>query len=227
MRITTILFILLCMAGVSSCKKDNPNMRPADIFPNTVPLADAGEDQFLELPLNETTISGSYSDAENNVVRVKWVKISGPETFTIVDQSALSTVVKNLQHGVYRFVLIVTDAGNLSGKDTVIIKVGNLPTNPNELLFKELDWAYNWDTWGTHIEIKNIYDWLDGEKISGIFLKGQNRSDWIKVIPFDRGVNTSFYLAYIIGGLYSSNQSLYIIYNGNDVLDRPDIRIVY
>ncbi|HEX2846343.1 MAG TPA: hypothetical protein VHN59_07325 [Chitinophagaceae bacterium] len=228
MRVTIILFVLLCITGVSSCKKDNSDIRPADIFPNTAPSADAGKDQFLEMPLNETTISGSYSDAENNVVRTKWIKISGPETFTLVDQNSLSTAVKNLQRGVYQFVLIVTDEGNLSGKDTIMIKVGNLPENPNEIIFKELDWTYNWNTWGTHIEIKNINDWLTGEKISKIFIKKQNSSGWTEVVPFDENVNTSLYPAYIIGSYYyADDKSLYVIYNGNDVQDRPDIRITY
>ena len=58
--------------------------------PNQPPVADAGLDQTITLPLNSVTISGSGSDADGTVVGYQWTEISGPSAYSIVNPTSAS-----------------------------------------------------------------------------------------------------------------------------------------
>jgi len=51
--------------------------------PNTPPVANAGADQIITLPLNNTSLTSTCSDSENDLLSYKWTKVSGPAQFTI------------------------------------------------------------------------------------------------------------------------------------------------
>src|SRR6185436_7126146 len=98
---------------------------------NQSPVANAGADQTITLPINTTALDGSAStDPDNNITAYAWTKISGPSTFNIADANAVQTHVTNLTEGVYQFELKVTDAGGLFSKDTMQVTV-NAP-HPTE-----------------------------------------------------------------------------------------------
>ncbi len=91
---------------------------------NHPPLADAGRDTAITVPLNSVVIDGSAShDPDNNILSYAWTKISGPSIVTILNPIGIQTQVEGLLQGVYQFELIVTDAGGLFSKDTVTITV--------------------------------------------------------------------------------------------------------
>jgi hypothetical protein len=91
---------------------------------NQPPIANAGADQTITLPLNEANIDGSGStDPDNNITTYVWEKISGPLSFTIIHASAAQTRVADLTEGVYLFELKVTDAKGAASKDTVRVSV--------------------------------------------------------------------------------------------------------
>src|SRR5664279_3960648 len=105
----------------ATCKKteEAPAKKP--------PVANAGADVTIYIPTNSITLDGSASrDPDGNIIRYEWTKLSGPDSFKIVNASAVRTIVKNLKWGTYRFQLQVTDSNNLSAKDTVLIKVHGL-----------------------------------------------------------------------------------------------------
>ena len=91
---------------------------------NHPPVACAGPDQVITLPVNSVLLDGGCStDPDNNILSWSWSKISGPSLFTIINANAAQTPVQNLIEGVYQFELKVTDAAGASGKDTVKITV--------------------------------------------------------------------------------------------------------
>ena len=71
-------------------------MTPGQLFlfpENTAPHASAGEDIFVWSPSYLITLRGSYSDNENNVKKVSWAKISGPNSYRIENEDSLSTKI--------------------------------------------------------------------------------------------------------------------------------------
>ncbi len=95
-----------------------------DPFINQPPVANAGPDQAITLPVNTVNLDGSASsDPDNNIIIYTWTKIEGPSTFTIASANTVQTQVSNLVQGIYQFELKVTDAGLLFSTDTVKVSV--------------------------------------------------------------------------------------------------------
>src|SRR5436190_15012928 len=91
---------------------------------NKPPIANAGKDTVLVLPVTSITLDGSAStDPEGAPLRFLWTKLAGPASYSITDSVAAITVAKNLVAGSYQFELKVTDTGGLSAKDTITISV--------------------------------------------------------------------------------------------------------
>jgi hypothetical protein len=110
--------------------KDNGGLSAKDTIRVTVlgtnhpPVANAGQDQVINLPANSITLNGSSStDPDNNITMYEWTKIAGPLSFTISDARSSQPVVSNLLDGIYKFELKVTDGGGLFDRDTVQITV--------------------------------------------------------------------------------------------------------
>ena len=98
---------------------------------NRPPLAKAGADQSVDLPMNSITLDGSNStDPDNNILSYSWTKISGPNGLNIRNSTLVQTQVTDMVEGFYRFELQVTDAAGLSSKDTVVIRVNEPPSSP-------------------------------------------------------------------------------------------------
>jgi hypothetical protein len=96
--------------------------------PNRPPIANAGVDQIITLPINSITVNGNSStDPDNNISTYLWTKISGPLSFNITNANATQTQVTNLTEGAYQFELKVTDAGGLFSKDTMQVTLFYLP----------------------------------------------------------------------------------------------------
>ena len=72
---------------------------------NIPPVADAGLDQTITLPVNTVTLSGSGSDADGTIASYNWTKISGPLGSTIVNPTTAATDITGLVQGVYQFQL--------------------------------------------------------------------------------------------------------------------------
>jgi len=91
---------------------------------NKSPIANAGKDTIIVLPLDSVLLNGSSSkDPDGTIKEYLWSGISGPVLFSIVDSSSPKTIVKKLTKGVYRFELKITDDKGLSAMDTVMITV--------------------------------------------------------------------------------------------------------
>jgi REJ domain len=112
--LSTVFAILVFV----TCKKteETPSTLP--------PVAKAGTDAAIYPPIDSVTLDGSASiDPDSKTLYYQWTKISGPDTFSIINASAVRTTVKNLKWGTYKFQLQVTGSNNLAAKDTVQIRV--------------------------------------------------------------------------------------------------------
>ncbi|MET0462280.1 MAG: PKD domain-containing protein, partial [Chitinophagaceae bacterium] len=94
---------------------------------NNPPVAFAGSDVQITLPINLVTLAGSATDADDILLSYKWNKVSGPTQFSMLTPTLPVTVVSGLVQGVYEFELVVTDSKNASGKDTVRVTVNPAP----------------------------------------------------------------------------------------------------
>ena len=91
---------------------------------NHAPIADAGPDQVISLPTNSVTLDGSNSsDPDNNIISFHWIKISGPQGFTMLPDNNVQTLVTFFDAGTYNFELTVTDGVGLTARDTTSVIV--------------------------------------------------------------------------------------------------------
>ncbi|MFI5185159.1 MAG: PKD domain-containing protein [Chitinophagales bacterium] len=98
--------------------------------PNQPPVANAGSDITITLPVNSVTLNGSGNDQDGTIVSYQWSKISGPSQYNIVSATQAQTSVNNLVQGIYSFVLKVTDNSGATATDTVQVTVNVAPNEP-------------------------------------------------------------------------------------------------
>ncbi|MBC7936120.1 MAG: hypothetical protein H7Y86_12280, partial [Rhizobacter sp.] len=91
--------------------------------PNLAPVADAGTNNVITLPLNTATLSGKGTDPDGTISSYAWVKKSGPSAGTIATANSATTDVNNLVQGVYQYELTVTDNNGAAGKATVQVTI--------------------------------------------------------------------------------------------------------
>ena len=91
---------------------------------NQAPIANAGANQTITLPVNTVNVDGSASvDPDGSIVTYKWSQASGPSTATIASSSNVTTDINNLIQGIYSFKLTVTDNKGATSTDTVTVTV--------------------------------------------------------------------------------------------------------
>jgi hypothetical protein len=90
---------------------------------NQPPIANAGSDQILKLPVNNTILYGSQMDVDGPIWYTRWTKISGPASHTIVSPVQPYSILRDLAEGVYQFELRLTDDKGGIDRDTVMITV--------------------------------------------------------------------------------------------------------
>src|SRR4030095_8640293 len=130
-----IILLILSFAGVIifiSCKKEysceNCNSNPSSANANKPPIAVAGADQIVILPIDSVSLDGtSSSDTDGTISEWHWTKISGPASLNILNAASAKAVAKGLAAGTYQFELKVTDNGGLSAKDTMSVTVDAVP----------------------------------------------------------------------------------------------------
>lgn len=98
---------------------------------NQPPVANAGPDVSITLPINSTTLNGSASaDPDGTILAYAWSYVSGPAQYSIASPASSISSLNNLVQGVYSFRLQVTDNNGTSSADTVVITVNAAPPPP-------------------------------------------------------------------------------------------------
>ncbi|MBX2920706.1 MAG: T9SS type A sorting domain-containing protein [Chitinophagaceae bacterium] len=91
---------------------------------NQPPVANAGPDKEINLPLDYTTLDGSGTDPDGTISKYEWRPIRSPGgNYGMTDFSNPVVTVRNLKEGLYEFELTVTDNAGLQGYDSVLVKV--------------------------------------------------------------------------------------------------------
>jgi K319-like protein len=104
------------------------------------PVANAGADQTIQLPISFFVLSGSGTTQKGTITGYSWSQISGPNPSIIDNPSSSTTSVSGFIIGTYVYQLQVTNSFGLAAKDTVVINlVGGVQTltlqptnNPDE-----------------------------------------------------------------------------------------------
>ncbi|PVD53388.1 hypothetical protein DC498_05820 [Terrimonas sp.] len=116
---------------------DNLGSSAVDVVSVTVnpapapPVADAGDDTSIQLPVNTITLDASASlSPDGTITGYLWTKISGPAQGIISDPTNVSTDIVNLVEGIYQFQVKVTDNNGNSSISTVTVTVKPAPLPP-------------------------------------------------------------------------------------------------
>lgn len=95
---------------------------------NQLPVANAGEDQTITLPIDSVTLDGSASsDADGEIASFSWTRISGPIAGSIATPEEAITKIRDLTAGVYEYELTITDNLGAINKDTIQVTVNPAP----------------------------------------------------------------------------------------------------
>lgn len=102
---------------------------------NQPPVANAGQDTSIILPVDSVTLNGTASmDPDGTITTYSWTQISGPSSATLGSPSSPVTIANNLRAGIYVFSLSVTDNSGAQSSAMVRIVVnpsGSIPPVAN------------------------------------------------------------------------------------------------
>ena len=115
------IFSALLLTG---CKKDND---PADVDVTDVdpkpPVAEAGNSQTIQLPVNTVTLTGNGTTTNGKIIGYLWSLVSGPNIPDFTSPSSATTDVHGWIAGTYHFQFMVVDSAGLTGVDTTSVIV--------------------------------------------------------------------------------------------------------
>jgi hypothetical protein len=88
------------------------------------PIANAGANQTIQLPLNQVTLDGSASAAPSGSINAyNWSQVSGPSAATLTSATAAQTSATSLVTGTYIFQLTIQDNNSVYAADSAVITV--------------------------------------------------------------------------------------------------------
>ncbi|PWT98003.1 MAG: hypothetical protein C5B52_12945 [Bacteroidetes bacterium] len=91
---------------------------------NQPPVANAGTNATITLPINSVQLDGSASsDPDGSITGYLWAYVSGPATYTLNSNVLASPMLSNLVQGTYIFSLTVTDNRGATASAQVTITV--------------------------------------------------------------------------------------------------------
>jgi len=96
-KTTLILTIAIITMIAEGCTPDPPPNGGGNPTNNRPPVANAGHDKTITLPVSMITLdAAAYTDPDNNLSNYNWEKIAGPASFTIANCSVIQTEVTDL-----------------------------------------------------------------------------------------------------------------------------------
>ncbi|QNH63092.1 PKD domain-containing protein [Hymenobacter sediminicola] len=107
---------------------------------NQVPVANAGPDVTLTLPVSSTPLLGAGTDVDGTISSYAWSQVSGPNTATFSSLTAAQPTVSGLVAGSYVFSLIVKDnASASSAADQVTVLVNSATGGGTYVFYRAID----------------------------------------------------------------------------------------
>lgn len=100
---------------------------------NEAPVANAGADTTVQLPVESIMLDGSASsDAEGDLATYTWSQVNGPTEATLTGQDGSVLTVSDLAEGIYTFELRVVDSDGEEATDQVRVTVTGSTPLPNQ-----------------------------------------------------------------------------------------------
>ncbi len=118
----TAVFSVIDNIGSTASDLMNIVVNPAVIV-HTPPVANAGGNKSVTLPINSVSITGSYTVGTSPVVSTSWTVISGPAGSTNSAPTSLTTTIGSLAVGTYTVRFRVLDNTGDTGVATMQIVV--------------------------------------------------------------------------------------------------------
>ena len=101
---------------------------PLDYVP---PVADAGDNVVVIMPETTATLDGSSSnDPEGEAITYNWEQIYGPSTISFSNNTQVSPTISNLEEGIYKFKLTVSDATYTANDEVLVLVQQTSNSNP-------------------------------------------------------------------------------------------------
>ncbi len=101
---------------------------------NAPPVANAGVDQTITLPVNSIALVGSGTDPDGTISAYTWTQLSGPPA-SMANANSATLNLKSLTVGTYVFRLTVTDNSGATASDDVNLTVNPAITSGTNLAF--------------------------------------------------------------------------------------------
>jgi hypothetical protein len=117
--------------GASSTDDVQVVVNAAPVPVNQAPIANAGADLSITLPVNSVTLNGSGSrDPDGSIATYSWRKVSGPNGGTLSSTSIRNPVANDMVRGTYEYELTVTDNVGARSSDRVRVTVIRINKKP-------------------------------------------------------------------------------------------------
>ena len=101
---------------------------PLDYVP---PIADAGDNVVVIMPESTASLDGSLSnDPQGEAITYKWKQVYGPSKIAFNDDTLESPTITNLEEGVYKLKLTVSDASYLANDEVLVLVQQTSNSNP-------------------------------------------------------------------------------------------------
>lgn len=165
---------------------------------NQAPSANAGSNISITLPVNNAALAGSGTDADGNIVKYSWQKVSGPSQFNMSNTSVANPSVSNLSEGEYTLRLTVTDNDNASASDDMIIKV-NAASSATPASVPGIIQAENYITM-SGIQTENTSDVGGGKNVGWI-----DNGDWMDY-TINAAINGTYTVNFRVATPYSTQR---------------------
>jgi hypothetical protein len=116
--------------GASAFDDVNVIVKSATVPVNTPPVANAGTDKTIILPVNSIQLVATASDPGGSVASTAWTKTAGPAQYSFSSTTVLNPTISNLVAGTYTFRITAVDNLGATGFDDVNVIVEPETTTP-------------------------------------------------------------------------------------------------
>jgi hypothetical protein len=157
--------------------------RTGDI-PYSIPIANAGNDLKVLLPLTSTTLDGSASnESGGKTLTYKWVQLYGPTVVQFSDTTAVNPTVSGLAEGMYGFRLMVTNPDlRFASAEMKVMVTGTQNVPPTVSLTSPTD--NTTFTEGKPVTISATAGDFDGTVTKVDFYQGSTLISSVNTIPY-------------------------------------------
>ena len=147
------------------------------------PIADAGETISIIAPVSTATLDGSASnDPEGGAITYNWQQIYGSSTVIFDTNTVASPNISNLENGVYKFKLTVSNGSYEAYDEVLVVVTSNGNVNPTISISAPDDNATFKE--GEEINITTTTNDLDGTVDLVEFFNGSTKLGEATSVPF-------------------------------------------